>query len=256
NNYAGGGTVGFSGTVKPKEYMQGWTGCSSMSTGDTTTLYDNRDETPYLVGKAKDGKCWMLQNLKLGAKASSYTLDSTNSATNGFTLNGKLSDGKFTYSTNNGNNYTNDSSQFYCTSDYGCYYNWYTATAGSGTSATGSNVTVNYSICPNGWNLPTGGSSGEFQALYGQYNSAALMLVDHPTTTKENTAGKIPGFLLGGYYYAGGASDVGIEGHYWSRTAGSDQRGNYLTLDTSSVNPASSNYRYKYNGVSVRCLTQ
>ena len=254
NNYAGGGTVGFSGTVIVKVYMQNWTGCSSMTTGDTTTLYDNRDETPYLVGKAKDGKCWMLQDLKLGAKASSYTLDSTNSATNGFTLNGKLSDGKFTFSTNNGYDYTNDSSQFYCTSDYGCYYNWYTATAGSGTSATGAEVTVNYSICPKGWNLPTGGSSGEFQALYNQYNSAALMLVDNPTTTKENTAGKIPGFLLGGRYVNSGAIGVGSYGNYWSRTANSGQFGYLLYLDTSSVSPA---YNFnKYNGYSVRCLAQ
>ena len=237
-----------------KTYMQGWTGCSAMTIGTTTTLYDSRDETAYIVGKAKDSKCWMLQNLKLGAKASSYTLNSTNSATNGFTLNGKLSDGKFTYSTNNGNNYTNDSSQFYCTSDYGCYYNWYTATAGSGTSATGSNVTVNYSICPNGWNLPTGGSSGEFQALYGQYNSAALMLVDNPTTTKENTAGKIPGFLLGGRYNYYGANSVGSFGYYWSRTAFNGQYGYNLYLNTSSVNPAGNGS--KYYGSSVRCLTQ
>ena len=80
------------------------------------------------------------------------------------------------------------------------------------------------------------------------------MLVDNPTTTKENTAGKIPGFLLGGYYYYSGANNVGSYGYYWSRTAGNGQRGYSLYLDTSSVSPAGSSG--KYYGFSVRCLTQ
>ena len=78
------------------------------------------------------------------------------------------------------------------------------------------------------------------------------MLVDSPTSTKDNTAGKIPGFLLGGNFYASGANYVGSYGYYWSRTAYSARYGYLLYLSTSSVNPAN-NYG-KYYGYAVRCV--
>ena len=48
---------------------------------------------------------------------------------------------------------------------YGYYYNWYAATAGTGTcSMSSGNATA--SICPKGWRLPTGGSSGGLTVRY------------------------------------------------------------------------------------------
>ena len=79
------------------------------------------------------------------------------------------------------------------------------------------------------------------------------MEVDDPTTTKENSAGKIPGFLLSGDY-TGGANHRGSNGYYWSRTAFSAQRAYDLNVDTSSVYPAYSNA--KYLGLAVRCIAQ
>ena len=78
------------------------------------------------------------------------------------------------------------------------------------------------------------------------------MLVDSPTSTKDNTAGKIPGFLLGGYYYASGANRVGSRGYYWSRTANSARNGYNLDLYTSSVTPTDGSL--KYVGFAVRCV--
>ena len=39
--------------------------CSSLSVGSTAEVYDSRDNETYLIGKLADGKCWMLDNLRL-----------------------------------------------------------------------------------------------------------------------------------------------------------------------------------------------
>ena len=78
------------------------------------------------------------------------------------------------------------------------------------------------------------------------------MEVDDPTTTKENTTGKIPGFLLSGYYGTGGANYLGSGGLYWSRSASSAQYAYNLYLNTSGVYPA--DYSNKFNGFAVRCV--
>ena len=246
-------------TLDKVYYMQDSFSCADTPIGTTSVLIDKRDNTGYIVGKAKDGNCWMLQNLKLGKTTTSLALTSANSdvGSAGFTLTNKLSDGKFHAYTIDGVANQNNSSEYYCTGDgtatdwESCYYNWYTATAGTGStyiSTQGQNV--DSSICPAGWALPT---QPQFSALYAQYNSAALMEVDDPTTTKENSAGKIPGFLLSGDY-TGGANHRGSNGYYWSRTAFSAQRAYDLNVDTSSVYPAYSNA--KYLGLAVRCIAQ
>lgn len=226
-------------------------GCpETLTTGQAYTLTDSRDGTEYKVARALDGECWMIQNLKLGKTTSTLNLTNVESNTDagGFILDGKLSDGIFTHT----EDYQNDSSQYYCTDDYGCYYDWYTATAGSGATAITSG-SVDYSICPKGWTLPTGGDGGQFDALYSNYNSTALMLVDNPTTAKENIAGKVPGFLLGGYYGPNGAKYVSYFGFYWSRTASSDRTA-YLLVLGDIVNTTDESY--KYIGNSVRCVLQ
>ena len=80
------------------------------------------------------------------------------------------------------------------------------------------------------------------------------MAVDNPTTTYDNTSGKIPGFLLSGYYYTGGAGYLGSNGSYWSRTAYSAQDAHNLNLHTSNVGPGGS--RSKSYGFAVRCVVQ
>ena len=122
------------------------------------------------------------------------------------------------------------------------------------------NVTVNYSICPAGWSLPTGGSGGQFQALATAYGgtsatAAANLLVANPTTSTENINGQsAPGLLLGGSYDSGGADYVGTYGVYWSRTSYSVGHGYYLYINTSGVYPL--NHGHKHRGRSVRCVLQ
>ena len=245
-------------------YMQEVGECpASLTTGMVYELTDSRDNQKYLVARLKDGNCWMLQNLKLGRSTSTLTLTPTNSDVgSNYVLDNKLpSPGIFHEYTIDGVQHQNNSTEYYCTGDgtasdwESCYYNWYTATAGTGTTyiaTQGQNV--NNSICPAGWTLPT---QPQFRVLYNQYPSAAEMLVANPTTTKENTpiVGQVtstPGFLLSGNYYTGGASNLGSYGLYWSRTAYSAQLAYDLYMNTSSVYPAYGGY--KYLGFTVRCV--
>ncbi|MBQ2695056.1 hypothetical protein IJG04_00235, partial [Candidatus Saccharibacteria bacterium] len=137
----------------------------------------------------------------------------------------------------------------------GVYYNYCAASAGSycwgnGTSTTGSPSSdpntsslrdIASDICPYGWRLPTGGSSGEFQNLYTQYSSNA---------TNFQTALVTP---LSGYFHSGKAYNQGDRGYFWSSTWGGNTTHMWLlTINSSSVSPSNSSNRYF--GFSVRCI--
>ena len=251
-------------TIADATYMQEVGECpASLTTGMVYELTDSRDNQKYRVAKLKDGNCWMLQNLKLGRSTSTLTLTPANSDVgSNYVLDNKLpSPGNFHTYTIDGVTNQNNSTEYYCTGDgtasdwESCYYNWYTATAGTGTSYIATQGhSVNNSICPAGWTLPT---QPQFQTLYNQYPSAAQMEVADPTTTKENTptVGQVtntPGFLFSGLYYTGGAGNVGFSGYYWSRTASSAKDAYYLLMSNSSVYPSYGSN--KYGGFAVRCV--
>ena len=239
-------------------YMQDSIDCLNSTVGTKVTLTDSRDGQTYQVAKANDNQCWMIENLKLGKTLTAgqtlmlTTINSNVNSNYSISYSDIPADGKFHAYTIDGVINQNNSNEWICRDDWdSCYYNWYTATAGAGTTykTTG---TVDTSICPAGWTLPTGGSRGQFQDLYNQYNSAALMLVDNPTTTKNNFMGKIPGFLLSGYYQINGVGSLGSYGQYWSRNANSAQHATFLLIHTSGFGPV--NIDNKYLGFAVRCI--
>ena len=123
--------------------------------------------------------------------------------------------------------------------DYGTYYNWNAATAGTGTQSISSGD-ASASICSKGWHLPT---ISEFQALYSYYSSLALM--------RDTTSG--PGFVYAGHSYGGTIYGQGAHGFYWSSTATGPYGGGNLYLDNSGVSTRSD---FKYFGMSVRCLAK
>lgn len=45
--------------------LQSWSGCSKLGQGKVTALRDTRDGNVYAVAKLADGKCWMVENLRL-----------------------------------------------------------------------------------------------------------------------------------------------------------------------------------------------
>ncbi|MBQ6355273.1 hypothetical protein IJJ18_02555 [Candidatus Saccharibacteria bacterium] len=120
---------------------------------------------------------------------------------------------------------------------YGTYYNWYAATAGTGTYGMSSG-TATASICPKGWRLPT---NSEFQTLYNNYNSASSMM---------SSSG--PAFVLSGSRGGGSTLDQGSYGYYWSSVAYNNNNAYNLSLYSSNVSPQSSNR--KWYGFTVRCI--
>ena len=279
-------------------YMQDFATDASLKntvcTTEPTMVMDSRDGHTYAIAKLADGKCWMLQNLRLGEGIASVSGElvlteqdtniSSTDTINGratFTLTNKVADGKMPYKrvtdpdVTDGYGYIWDGPAFYCTDAYGCYYNYYTATAGVTAEGTGAVTTratdVPSTICPKGWTMPTGGDHqttaypshvSDFRLMVNAYGygvdaaaTVATRLLVDPTSATENINGaNAPGLLLGGGYSSGGASNVGVYGSYWSRTVFSYSHGSNLNLNTTAVNPA--NHNNKNNGRSVRCVAQ
>ena len=61
--------------------IQNWSGCSSLASGAVTALTDQRDNQTYAIAKLADGKCWMIENLRLDNTAE-LTLANTNNPLN------------------------------------------------------------------------------------------------------------------------------------------------------------------------------
>ena len=195
----------------------------------TKTLVDNRDDNTYTVSKLADGKCWMTQNLRIINKTltpadsdvtSNYTIPT--SSINGFS--------------------SSDTSNAYIDSDGG-FYTWYTATAGTGTTAltvNGQNTTA--SICPKGWRLPTSGDNGEFKILDSNYSSSSALRSNPVNLT------------LSGVVHNSSRGGQGIGGFHWSSTVYSSGRAYGLYLAISHARP--DDYDGKENGYSVRCIAR
>lgn len=169
-------TASVSNTQITNTNMSSFTGvdCGSLSVGDIVSLTDERNGQTYRIKKMQDEKCWMVDNLKYAGEANT---DLANvDGTYGLVYNnesGKYNtvDGTNTQSTTNSDKafYNNPMSASYCygtsiQSSYtkcGYLYNWYAATAGTGTYTTSTYGTnVSGSICPTGWRLPSGSSDG------------------------------------------------------------------------------------------------
>ncbi len=219
---------------------------ASQCTTTPSQVKDTRDGHVYTIQRLKDGKCWMMENLDLGRTA--ITTDLTSSNTNlattvtAETFNGwKKTSGSATYDA--GEYISVSGTDSTSGTAYGTLYNYYAASAGT-ISGTSNSNNASYDICPAGWRLPTGGSSGEFQALYAEYNSNALM-----RASIENSGAAI---ALAGDFSNAAPARQGSLGFYWSSTRNSVTNMYLLYLNTSLVSPAVSDYRV--NGNAIRCV--
>ena len=255
--------------------------CMAAEIGTEAILKDTRDNKAYRVRKMENGRCWMLQNLALGDMGTSYVLtpddtDITSKLTIGSnaivnsgnsqwwgtnesainTLHIYDNGDTWIQPTSSGSNATvNTSGSPPSQSQYiGNYYNWYTATAGTGTYASLSG-NAHSSICPKGWKLPV---SSEFANL----NETLVEIANNTSNvpTQSFTLQSPPNyFVLSGFYdgYNGGIREQGIIGRWWSSTASNtgDSHGTYafyMYLTTSSVYPQHQGVRS--NGLPVRCI--
>ena len=253
--------------------------CKEIYVGATETLIDSRDNTTYMAGRLKDGKCWMLDNLALdptnSTTASNMNASNTNATQEAITnlLNGGSTTAGWSntavanVTTNFSNNDSyiqpriNNASKDTLVASYGpastsgqakvgIYYNYCAASASTYCYAGGSGVDVPdtiidapQDICPANWRMPTGGNTGEYYSLAQKYGS---------DTSNTNSLQYNLSTPLSGYYSGSSAGSQGSGGLWWSSTY-SNSYGMYnLSVSPTSVFP--NNYNSRNDGYSMRCL--
>ncbi len=275
--------------------------CNSLTTApidgtanlsSVSALTDQRDNNTYAIAKLADGKCWMIENLRLADKDSSNNdieLSATNTNSPSLPLT-NIYDATNPTTSNHLSASTNPTSTAWCTNasaacynqsmlytgnttergtnpatsantySYGNYYNWYSATAGNGKYANGSGYTAPGDICPAGWTLPTSGSASMNFGLL----DVALGGTGSTSSSSTTPTGAVMSAAYRSYpnnfLYSDGVSGSSVNsrgsgGYYWSKSAFSSNFAYYLYFTSSRVSPSNSGGN-KYFGFSVRCLAQ
>ncbi len=244
-----------------------------------TLVYDNRDGTEYHIQKLGDGKCWMLDNLALdltnSTVLSGLTTNNTNATETSLTAlrSGNRAAGdqyatagvtdwisSYSYSVPLVNMDSKDvipSSTPTNGAGYnkvGGYYNFCAASAGSycygddtNSGAPSGNATED--ICPKGWRMPTGDTSGEYAALANIIYGPAEYTTDATATANYRNALSLP---FSGSFSDESAVDQGSDGYFWSSTRYNDYYMRYLYIKTSYV--YTSDFDDLYDGFPMRCL--
>ena len=223
---------------------------ASMIDNTTYNLIDNRDNRTYAIAKLKDGNIWMAENLDLGRNTISTSLTSANTnlvtTIAASTFNAWIkSSGTTSYTSAELISVMGGDSTSHA--PYGTLYNYCAASAGTICSAAGANNdNATSDLCPAGWRLPTGGSSGEFQILYS--------LTDYNTNAKMRAPIDSGGaaFALAGYFDSSAPAYQGSYGFYWSSTIDDGSNMYELSLNTSSVYPTG--YDIRLVGGAIRCV--
>jgi uncharacterized protein (TIGR02145 family) len=226
-------------------YMQDLTAsqCAALTTwdganGEILVLKDKRDEKEYNVAKLADGKCWMLNNLRLGSESATMALTST---TSNISSNWTLPQVVTT------SNYDYDIAHVYGpvtgdtgtgATDYGYLYNWCAATAG-GTASGGANTCTaggtmpadsTGDVCPANWRLPKGGN---YDQTGNEFSNLVATLAGYPSNTDAGFTGAFDwgstfvagiqptGAFRGNYSgsWYGSFYDQGDYGYWWSGSA-------------------------------------
>ena len=228
-------------------FMQDFTNaeCAAMETDTTMKLMDSRNAAIYNIVKARDGNCWMADNLAI----SDTTITAADS---------NINSGSF-YIPASSEWSTNDYSQalVHVAANTGYegehYYNWYAATAGATPTTDTSNVTT--SICPKGWRLPENSTATGAKSWYNLITSYSV------ATGAQLLDSSNDAYTLGihGYYgrwdFTGPIeSHQGSYGHFWTSTSQTGVWAHSLDYGQSSITYGSAAYTNKGNGFNVRCV--
>ena len=269
------GTVNFYAITNPKPIPEMQNLSASECTSTMSQAIDNRDGTLYNIQRLDDSNCWLLDNLALDLTSSTVLsgMNESNTHASNTTLNylkgtttrNPSTDPDGQYATAGVSNWTSSSSysaplvnltnKDVIPSDatsqagqykVGGYYNYCAATAGSycygnDTSYGTSSGDATEDICPKGWRMPTGNTSGEYQVLY---NNAS-----YNTYAKYRSALRLP---FSGTFYDGSAHNRDNTSLFWSSTRNNNSNMYNLYLSTGNVTPSYSTRRYY--GYSVRCV--
>lgn len=200
------------------------------------TMTDPRDGQIYKTRIMPDGHEWMIENLRFGvcdaSKFNSYKQSN---------IQNQIADGYYGV----------------CilspVEKGGNLYNWQAAmNASNAAYNTSGNPSGNVNgnskkqwqgICPDGWHLPSGGSTGELQQLYTALCNLSSRMYPG-TKTFEG--------VLGGYGNGNSVSSPGGYGYYWSSTFSSNTSAYCLYFTGSYTYPQAG--EGKYYGLSVRCV--
>ena len=254
------------------------TTCGSMNVGDIIPLVDERNRQTYRVKKMQDGKCWMIDNMKYtGADVSISNVDGTN----GVAYNNEVGkyntvDGTSNQSTANSDKafYNNPMGEEYCYSTglstsytkCGYSYNWYAATAGTGTWATEEYAQVSGSICPTNWRLPSSvySSNGvgysysttDFPVLNASMNAGGVATgsdSNYPAGWQFAGAwsGTFAGVWVDNFNY-GSETLPGTSGFYWSSNASETDWAYVMYITDTLSGPLY--MMNEYAGASIRCV--
>ena len=226
-----------------------------MEYNTTYNLIDNRDNKTYKVAKLKDGNIWMAENLDLGRITLTGDLTSANTNLDANANTVTASDFNAWAKTSGTGSYTTaelipvtgtDSTS---NTPYGTLYNYCAASAGTICSADGENKDdATSDLCPAGWRLPTGGDSGEFQALYN------LTDYNNPTKMHAPITGGGAAFAFSGHFYSSTPTNQGLGGYYWSSTKENKSRMYYSNFGAYDVFPNRVDIRY--SGYAIRCVVK
>ncbi len=231
------------------------------------TLTDVRDGNKYTVRKFGDGRCWMTENLRLAYI--NYYLDGTSAGfLDGRVLSATTSDftgsditlpnsTKADFANNNTSKYSYRSylsTSSEASAGVSGYYNWYTATAGAGNSSvTANNQSVNTSICPKGWKLPSGGSNSS-TSEFSKFASAESIADSAAGSTKIQAAPY--NFKYTGYVEAGSLQSGVNNGQWWSSVTSDDYHAYYLFIQSINVLPGTNYSLGRHSGFAVRCIAR
>ena len=123
--------------------------------------------------------------------------------------------------------------------EYGAYYTW----------------SVAQNVCPAGWHLPSGGSSGEYATLDRAYGYSGSNRTDAQAIQNyQLTTGNWPGMVLSGQYL-NGTDYTGDRVLHWTSTASDSSNAYSFHFNTQSSKPMYPVYPYpKTAAATVRCV--
>ncbi len=265
---ASGGLNLFANWIAPSGILQTWSGASSMNTGDVIALRDNRDNEVYAVAKLADNNVWIVENFRLVPNTANITDKNTHNPTSAFLSAYSSSSSSVSQCSTddaacveqvlfNSNNLNRSLTPAYNVNDnetawysYGVMYNWYTATAGNGSSSLASG-SVAGDLCPSGWHLPSGGASGEWGVL-------ASAMSGSTAADKAKTLRNYPNNFIysGDFNPSKGTPDGrGVQGRIWSTTAASGKNAYRMGYNSSSITGTTNSWN-KWDNFSIRCIYQ
>lgn len=208
-------------------------------------LIDKRDNKKYLVGKMRDGNCWMLKNLDFELIAGHQLTPENTDVAESFEVQKNTE--KIII-----NNWTDKYNSFRLNEELGTLYDWFIATANEDEA----NQFVNTSICPRGWTLPS--SNPEFSKYEFSAYHINKMIYEHPSTINI----KPTGYVARDSGTTGSVKEQTDTNYLLTKDINIAHNGQDRTISAAVAkftilnNKVSEENTSQYNGMSIRCVAR